>query len=122
MKRLIIILFMICGVVYGQSTNESSVTYSGSTSNLYSKGGSLGTYGKITDLEIGTLTVTNMLTTTYQGSEDLRMPLSSGGRQDDPPDLATWLGNLKAYAFAGTTKDEQVFLDVQFPRHHAGVE
>lgn len=64
---------------------------------------------------VNSLTVTGMIDTTYQGTEDLRMPLGLGGRQTDPPDLEAWLGDLRAYAFRGNVGEEQVYFDVQLP-------
>lgn len=111
MRKLTYILFVLwAGVSFGQSTNNYQIVNAdGNQSNMLTINQTNAAF------YVNSLTCTGALETTFRGTEDLRMPLSLGGKQDSPPSLDTWLGNLKAYAFRGNVGAEQVFFDVQFP-------
>jgi len=111
---LILLSMLIAGSVSAQSTSGwQTVQSDDNQSNM------LQINNTNAEFSVNKLTVTGALETTYNGTEDLRMPLSLGGRQTDPPDLESWLGNLRAYAFRGSVGAEQVYFDVQLPHSWA---
>jgi len=106
MKKLTILFMIWASVAVGQSTSSYQVV-TADGAMLYTN--------NVAHTNYSDITVTNMLLTTYGGTEDLRMPLSTAGRGvGAPPDFETWYGNQRAYAFSGTAT-EQVFFDVQLP-------
>jgi len=113
MKRIIVIHLLFAATAFGQVTNDRPVFFNGT--NFFSTYG--GTWLAVTnvDMTIDELTVTNNLTTTFRGADDLRVPLTTTKPgTDKPATLSDWYGNLKAYSFSGTTENE-VFLTAQLP-------
>jgi len=113
MKKIVATFLLLTTSTMGQTTNDFAVFFNGT--NFYSKHSTAWNPITNANLTVDTLTATNNLTTTFRGSDDLRVPLTTVRLGTvKPPDFDQWYGNLRAFAFSGST-EQQVFLTAQLP-------